>query len=148
MLLYKKMKVKIKKIDKSLPLPEYKTGGAAAMDCYVRENTTIAADSVALIPLNIVVKPPKGHFTIIAARSSLPKRGLFLANGIGIVDEDYSGNNDELKAAVYNFTDKPVEIKKGDRIVQVIILPYDKVEWQETENMENENRGGFGTTGK
>ena len=141
------MKVKIKRIDKTLPLPEYKTGGAAAMDCYVRENITVAAYSVGLIPLNIVVKPPAGHFTVIAARSSLHKSGLFLANGIGLVDQDYSGDNDELKAAVYNFTDKPVEIKKGDRIVQIIVLPFDGVQWEEVEKMDGESRGGFGTTG-
>jgi len=64
------------------------------------------------------------------------------------VDEDYSGNEDELKAALYNVTDKPVAIKKGERIVQVIVLPFDKVEWEEVEDMGSENRGGFGSTGK
>lgn len=142
------MRVRIKRIDTSLPLPEYKTGGAAAMDCYVREDITVPADSVEMVPLNIIVRPPKGHFTLIAARSSLHKQGLFLANGIGIVDEDYSGDNDELKAAVYNFTDAPVEIKKGDRIVQVIVLSFDKVEWEEVDDMGTASRGGFGTTGK
>lgn len=141
------MKVIIKRIDKSLPMPEYKTKGAAAMDCYVRQDLKIAPKETALAPLNIVIRPPHGHFTIIAARSSLHKKGLMLANGIGIVDEDYSGNEDELKAAVYNFSDKTVEIKKGDRIAQIIILPFDRVEWEEVENMNGKNRGGFGSTG-
>lgn len=142
------MKVKIKRVDTSLPLPKYKTGGAAAMDCSVRENTTIPADSVGMVPLNIIVRPPKGHFTLLAARSSLHKHGLFLANGVGIIDEDYSGNGDELKAAVYNFTDAPVEVRKGERIVQVIVLPFDRVEWEEVDNMGMQTRGGFGSTGK
>ncbi|MEK7590130.1 MAG: dUTP diphosphatase [Patescibacteria group bacterium] len=142
------MKVKVRRIDKSLPLPSYGTGGSAGLDCFVREATIIPPGELAYIPLNICVQPPKNHFVLIAARSSLPKRGLFLANGIGIGDEDYSGDEDEYKAQVYNYTDKPVTIEKGERIIQLIFLPYDKVEWNEVESLGNNNRGGFGTTGR
>lgn len=142
------MKAKIKRIDKSLPLPEYKTSGAAALDCYVRATVKIEPKKVSYVPLNICIKPPTGHYILIAARSSLHKKGLILANGIGIADEDYCGNGDEYHAAVYNLTDEPVTIEKGDRIVQIILKPYEKVEWQEVEDMENNNRGGFGITGK
>ena len=142
------MKVKVKRIDKSLPLPEYKTTGAVAFDCYVRTNTTVEPQKIAHVPLNICVKLPKNHYVLLAARSSLSKRGLIFANGIGIGDEDFCGDNDEYHAAVFNFTDKPVTVERGDRIAQMIIKPYEKAEFEEVENMESENRGGFGTTGK
>ncbi|MCX6787792.1 MAG: dUTP diphosphatase [Candidatus Kaiserbacteria bacterium] len=140
------MKVLVRRTDKELPLPEYKTSGAAAMDCSVREDVEVPQKSVALVPLNIALKPPEGHFVLLAARSSLHKRGLMMANGIGIGDEDFSGNNDEYQAALYNFTDAPVVLKKGDRIVQMIILPFDRVEWNEVDALGGADRSGFGTT--
>lgn len=142
------MKAKIKRIDKSLPLPEYKTAGAVALDCHVRVKTIAEPQKLTYVPLNVCIKPPKNHYVMLVARSSLPKRGLFLANGIGIGDEDFSGNSDEYNAVIYNFTDKPVTIEKGDRIAQMILKPYEKVEWEEVEDLGEPNRGGFGTTGK
>ena len=134
-------------MDRELPLPEYKTAGAAAMDCVVREDVEVPARGVALVSLNIALKPPRGHFVLLAARSSLHKRGLMLANGIGIGDEDYSGDNDEYRAALHNFTDMPVVVARGERVAQMIILPFDRVEWDEVEKLDNPDRGGFGTTG-
>jgi dUTP pyrophosphatase len=142
------MKIKIRRIDKSLPLPEYKTEGAVAMDCVVRERTEIAAHKTGFLPLNIALQVPKGFFTLLVARSSLPKHGLMMANSVGIIDEDYSGNDDEFKAFVYNYTDQLVVIERGDRVAQIIILAYERVEWEEVESLENKNRGAFGTTGK
>ena len=142
------MKVKIRRIDKSVLLPAYLTGGASALDLYVREKIIVEPKKIALIPLNVAIKLPRGHFGLLAARSSLPKRGLFIANGLGIFDEDFAGNNDEYKAFVYNFTDQPVVVEKGDRIVQLIILPHDRVEWEETDDLGSNDRGGIGTTGK
>ena len=142
------MKVKIRRIDREQSLPEYKTKGAVAMDCSVREGGIIPPRTLGYLPLNFALKPPEGHFVIMAARSSLHKRGLMLANGIGIFDEDYSGDEDEYKVVLYNFTDAPVEIKKGERLTQIIVLPYDKVEWEETGSLGSDSRGGFGTTGQ
>lgn len=141
------MKVAIRRIDKSVPLPEYKTPGAVAMDCCAREDTTVEPQSFGYIPLNMAIKPPTGHFVLLAARSSLHKRGLMPSNGIGIGDEDFSGDEDEYKAAVYNFTNEPVEVKKGDRVAQMMVLPYDRVVWEEVATLGSNNRGGFGTTG-
>ncbi len=142
------MKIQVKRFDENLPLPEYKTEGAAAMDCYVREASTIAAKSVGYVSVNVALKPPRGHFVLIAARSSLHKQGLLLANGIGIGDEDFSGDADEYKAALYNLTDAPVEIKKGERVVQMMVLPFDRIEWEEVDSLDSDSRGGFGTTGR
>ena len=142
------MKIRVKRFDKDLPLPEYKTAGAAAMDCYAREQTIVESKSVAYVPVNVALKLPRGHFVLLVARSSLHKRGLVLANGIGIGDEDFSGETDEYKAALYNLTDTPVQIEKGERLAQMMVLPFDRVEWEEVDSLDTESRGGFGTTGK
>ncbi|MFM2330955.1 MAG: hypothetical protein RLZZ26_462 [Candidatus Parcubacteria bacterium] len=141
------MKVPVRRVDTSVPLPEYKTAGAAAMDCAVRESVTIPAHTTVLVPLNIALNPPRGHFVLLAARSSLHKRGLMMANGIGIGDEDFVGDADEYRAALYNMTDAPVELAPGDRVVQMLILPFDRVEWEEVDSLGEEARGGFGSTG-
>lgn len=142
------MKVRIKRIDKSLPLPEYKTPGAVAFDLSARVTTTVNARSIAYVPLNVALEPPVGHMVMLAARSSLHKRGLMLANGVGIVDRDFSGDEDEYLAALYNFTEAPVTVERGERIVQAMFKSYEKGEWNEVESLGNKTRGGYGTTGR
>ena len=117
------------------------------MDCLVREDVEVPPKSVVMVPLNIALKPPQGHFVLLAARSSLHKRGLVMANGIGIGDEDFSGNNDEYQAALYNFSENTISLKRGERIVQMIVLPFDRVVWDEVDALGNPDRKGFGTTG-
>src|SRR4051812_15432735 len=129
------MEVSVKRIDKDLPLPEYKTEGAAAMDCLLREDVVVPPRGIAMGSLNIALKPPPGHFVFIAARSSLHKRGLMMANAVGIGDEDYAGDGDEYKAPLHNFTDEPIEVKRGERIAQMMILPFDRVAWKEVESL-------------
>lgn len=141
------MKVTIRRSDKSIPLPEYKTPGAVAMDCAVREDVTVAPRSIGYASLNISLKPPAGHYVMMAARSSLHKRGLMMANGVAIFDEDYCGDEDEYKVIFYNFTDESVEIKKGERVTQIIVTPYDRVEFDEVESLGHPTRGGIGSTG-
>jgi dUTP pyrophosphatase len=141
-------KLKIKRFDKDLPLPEYKAKGAACFDCYVRVETTILPSSHALIPLNIAIKPPKNHFIMLVARSSFYKRGLIVPNGIGIGDEDFCGDNDEYHLPVLNLTNTLIKIDRGERIAQMLILPYEKMRLQEAHKLNSKNRGGFGTTGK
>jgi dUTP pyrophosphatase len=141
------MKLPIKRLDAELPLPQYQTNGSVAMDLSVREGKTVAPRSVEVFPLNVALKPPTGHFVLMAARSSLWKRGLMLANNIGIIDEDYCGDGDEYQAALYNFTDEPVEVKKGERVTQMVVLPYDKITWNEVESLGNSDRGAYGSTG-
>lgn len=142
------MDIPIRRIDKEIPLPSYGTAKAAAADCYVREEVTIPAKSVGYAKLNIAVKPPPGHFFILAARSSLHKRGLMFANGVGIMDEDYCGDEDEYGAILYNFTDAPVTVARGDRIAQIVLMPYTQVSWREVDSLDTPSRGGLGTTGQ
>ena len=142
------MIVEIKRIDKTVPLPEYKTEGAAAFDLYARVGVEIPAKEFKYVPLNVAVGTPSGYFLLLVARSSTHKKGIWMANGIGVGDSDFSGDGDEYSAVYYNFTDKPVIIEKGERIAQGLIVKREQVEWKEVEKMENKNRGGFGTTGK
>ena len=65
---------------------------------------------------------PEGHFLAIVARSSLPKRGLIVANGLGVLDSDYRGPADEARVLVLNYTDAPVTVARGDRIAQAFVL--------------------------
>lgn len=141
------MKIKIKRFNKDLLLPEYKTPGAAAFDITARENVEIPAGEVGYIPLNIAVETPPGYFFLLAARSSTHKKGIILANGIGIGDPDFSGDGDEYKAAYLNFTKNPVVIEKGERIAQGMFVKVERADWEEVDNMKNETRGGFGSTG-
>lgn len=141
------MQFKIKQFDTTLPLPEYKTAGAAGMDLYARVDTEVPAKSVGYIPLNIALEVPAGFWVLLSSRSSTHKQGLMPANGIGICDSDYKGDNDEYHFPVYNFTDQPVVVQKGQRIAQIIILPYEKAELEVVSSLENTDRGGFGTTG-
>ena len=90
-----------------------------------------------------------GHFLGIFARSSTPlKRGLMVANGVGVVDSDYCGPTDEIKIPMLNFTSAPVQVSKGDRIAQGILLPSPRVEWEEVDELRTGSRGGFGATGR
>lgn len=142
------MKLKIKRIDKSLELPEYKTKGAVGFDLTAREEIVVKPFEVTLIPLNIVVKVPKGYSLLLFSRSSTPlKKGLMVANGVGVVDWDYSGEEDEIKLAVLNFTKKNVKVEKGERIAQALIVKVLVPKFLEVKKMDSKSRGGFGSTG-
>ncbi|MBU6500302.1 MAG: dUTP diphosphatase [Patescibacteria group bacterium] len=141
------MRVKIKRFDKNIPLPEHKTSGAAAFDLTAREDVEIPPKEIRLVPLNVAMEAPAEHFILLAARSSAHKKGLMMVNGVGIVDPDYCGDDDEFKSAYYNFTDKPVRVEKGERLTQGMFIKFAKADWEEVEKMPGKTRGGFGSTG-
>ena len=142
------MLVSVKRIDKELPLPVYETEGAAGFDFLARENKTIEPQQIVLIPGNVIVETPEGYMLAVVSRSSTPKKkGLMLPHGIGIIDSDYRGPDDEIWIQVYNFTDKPVVINRGDKIAQGIFIPVSQVEWREVDEMDAPTRGGGGSTG-
>ena len=143
------MKVEIKRIDKSLPLPIYETKKSVGFDLRVRKDTLIKKKIIGLVPLNVIVKVPKGFVLIIIARSSTPKkRGLLMPHGIGIIDQDYYGPKDEIFAQFYNFSQKDVLIKRGEKIGQGIFLPLKIIQWKEVKKIKQKTRGGFGSTDK
>jgi dUTP pyrophosphatase len=130
-------------------LPAYGTVGAAAFDLALSEDVTIAPGEVRLVPTGLVIEVPERMFLAVFARSSTPlKRGLMVANGVGVVDSDFCGPTDELKIPILNITREPVHLSAGDRIAQGIILPSPRVEWEEVSELRGESRGGFGATGR
>jgi dUTP pyrophosphatase len=140
--------VRIRKLHPSVQLPRYETAGAAGFDLAASAGLTIAPGEMALVPTGLVIEVPPGWFLAIFARSSTPlKRGLMVANGVGVVDSDYCGATDEVKVPVLNVSAKPVELKAGDRIAQGIFLPAPRVVWEEAEEWQRAARGGFGSTG-
>jgi len=142
------MEVTIKRVDTSLELPKYETAGSAFFDLLVREEVRIEAGAIGFLPLNIIVQTPEDYFLLLVPRSSTPIRhGLLIPNGIGVIDPDYQGDEDEIKLLVYNFTQEPVVIKRGERIAQAGFVPVEKAQWNEVTAMPAQSRGGFGSTG-
>jgi dUTP pyrophosphatase len=128
--------------------PRYQTAGAAAFDLAAAAEVTVAPGQLALIPTGLVFAVPDGHFLAIVARSSLPKRGLIVANGLGVLDSDYRGPADEARVLVLNYTAAPVVIGRGDRIAQAFVLKVPRVTFVPLDHDEGaDSRGGFGSTG-
>ena len=141
------MQIGITRIHPDARLPRYETAESAGFDLASVAQVTIEPGRVALVPTGLVVRVPHRMFLAIFARSSTPvKKGLMIANGVGVIDPDYSGPDDEIKIAVMNFTDAEVVVRAGDRLAQGIFLQAPEVEWVETEPRA-ESRGGFGATG-
>lgn len=143
------MKIKTKRIDKSLPLPNYDKG-AACFDFICRKTTTIKPKEIKLVPSNSVIKVPKGYSILILARSSTPlEKGLILANGVGALDSFYGGDKDEVLLEFFNITDHEVEIKRGEYLAQGMLIKYEVVEWKEVDKMNENGMGGYiGNWGK
>lgn len=142
------MKVSIQRIDPTLPLPQYASKGAVGFDLVTRENTTIEPGKIGLVPGNVIVKVPEGYALLLIPRSSLPrKKGLICPHSVGVIDQDYHGEKDELMVQVQNITDAPVTVERGERIAQGLFVKVDTAEWQEVDSHGAETRGGFGSTG-
>ena len=143
------MNLQIKLIDTTLPMPEYHTEGAVAFDLYARIETVIEPFKLTIVPTNLIIKSPHGYFILLASRSSTPiKKGLMLANGIGIVDEDYCGEKDEIGLQLLNFTQEPVTVSRGERIGQAMLVKTVRPEKiEQVSSMSAKSRGGFGSTG-
>lgn len=140
------MKVSIKRVDKSLPLPDYQSPGAVAFDLYSRIDTVIKPKTLERLPTNVIIAIPDGYMLEIKDRSStLKKKGLLVSTGY--IDNDYCGEEDEILLQVYNITENDVVIEKGERIGQGVFIKVDKSEWEEVDEMSNKSRGGFGSTG-
>lgn len=141
------LQVTIKRVDTGLPLPTYATAGSVGFDLLCREDTEIAPRTIKLIPGNVIVRIPEGFMLMLTMRSSTPRRkGLLIPNGVGIIDQDYCGEGDELKVQVFNFRDEAITVNRGERIAQGIFIPVMHVTWDEVNEM-GKGRGGFGSTG-
>lgn len=140
------MQVKIKRIDKELPLPKYETSGAVAFDFVVRETMTIEPKGIGRLAGNVVVAVPEGYMLFVKDRSStIKKKGLLIT--AGFIDQDYCGDGDEILLQFYNPSDAAVTVERGERVAQGVFLAVLKPDWEEVETMNKSDRGGFGSTG-
>ena len=137
------MKLNIKRFNKNFDLPTA-TRGAACFDFFCRETIKIDASKIAAIKLNAEIQVPSGYALLVFSRSSTPiRKGLILANGVGVVDPFYSGDNDENLAFFLNITDQPITIEAGDRVAQGMIIKTEEVIWNEVETMNDIGHGGY-----
>lgn len=145
------MKIRIKKLKNNAIIPTRGSLQAAGYDLYAcldSESVEIEPHKTVKIGTGLSVEVPDGYFGAIFARSGLAaKQGLRPANCVGVADSDYRG---EYIVAVHNDTDEPKIIENGDRIAQLVIMPYLSVEFEEAQELDATERGtgGFGSTGK
>jgi dUTP pyrophosphatase len=130
-------------------LPAYQTSGPAGMDlcAWVPEAIVLQPMERLLIPTGIYIALPEGFEAQIRPRSGMAfKRGITLVNTPGTIDHDYRG---ELMLPVINLSGEPVTIQDGERIAQMIIARYERIEWKPVDELETtlRDKGGFGHTG-
>lgn len=144
------MKVNVKKLRDTAILPEQGSAFAAGYDLFadVAEALEIEPHKTAMIPTGLAMEIPEGYFGGIFARSGLAsKEGLRPANCVGVVDADYRG---EVKVALHNDGEVVRTILPGQKVAQLVVVPFLSVEFDEVETLSDTVRGvgGFGSTGK
>ncbi len=144
------VKILVKKFDKNIKLPAYKTSGSSGMDvmAYIKNKIIINPGRTAIIPTGIAVTIPKKYEIQIRPRSGLAaKKGITVLNTPGTIDADYRG---EVKIILINLSKKSFVVKSGDRVAQMILCPVVKGRLKEVENLPKtvRGKGGFGSTGK
>lgn len=129
--------------------PKIATSGSAGLDLRADKWTTIEKGQHVKISTGVVVEIPDGYVGFLLPRSSLGAKGLKLVNTIGVIDSDYRG---EIMAIVENISDVPFDIDRGERFVQLVVVPCPQMKIEEVElnNLSDTERGdgGFGSTGK
>lgn len=140
---------RISEITNDVPLPTYATNGSAGMDIYaaVEQDLTVMVGVTLLVPTGFSMEIPIGYEAQIRPRSGLAiKYNIGLMNSPGTIDSDYRG---EVKIVFTNFGKNDFVVKRGDRIAQMVIAKYERVEWIETDQLSETVRGtgGFGHTG-
>ncbi len=143
------MLISFKKTHPAALTPTFQTAGAAGFDLALIEDLTIPPHSLVKTSTGLIIQIPTGYFLLITSRSSNSlKKGIALANGVGVIDSDYCGPNDIIGLIIENITDAQVSLKAGDRVAQGLILPIPTVTFTELEgDVSAPDRGGFGSTG-
>jgi dUTP pyrophosphatase len=145
------VKVKIKKLNENAKIPARATEGSAGADLYAVcecESIEIAPHETKLIHTGLAFEIPDGYVGLVFARSSLgTKRGLAPANKVGVIDSDYRG---EVMVSLHNHTNETQQIDNGERIAQMVIVPFLKAEFDLCDELDSTERGagGFGSSGK
>ena len=144
------VRILVKKFDKNIKLPNYKTSGSSGMDlvAYIKNKIIINPGKSAMIPTGIAVAIPNNYEIQIRPRSGLAaKKGISVLNTPGTIDSDYRG---EIKIILINLSKKSFVIKSGDRIAQMVLCPVVKCRFKEVKKLPKtiRGKGGFGSTGK
>tara|TARA_Y100001970_G_C13628890_1_gene553207 strand:+ start:101 stop:538 length:438 start_codon:yes stop_codon:yes gene_type:complete len=144
------IKILVKKFDKNIKLPDYKTIGSSGMDlvAYTKKKIIIKPGKTAMVPTGFSVAIPKNYEIQIRPRSGLAaKKSITVLNTPGTVDSDYRG---EIKIILINLGEKKFVVNSGDRIAQMVVSPVIKAKLKEIKKLPNTKRGkgGFGSTGK
>lgn len=134
---------------KDVPLPLYATGGSAGMDIYaaVTDTMIVPSGETVLVPTGFSIELIPGFEAQIRPRSGLAiKNSIGIMNAPGTIDSDYRG---EVKVILTNFGKSDFAIRRGDRIAQMVIAAYERIEWEESQSLSDTGRGtgGFGSTG-
>lgn len=141
------MEIKLLKLPHCADLPAYQTEGSSGLDLHSSESLTLNKGERKLIPCGFTMKLPLHLEAQIRPRSGLAyKHGITVLNTPGTIDSDYRG---EIKVLLINLGEESFEIKKGDRIAQMVIAPIQKIQWKEVNSLDNTERSGsgFGHTG-
>jgi dUTP pyrophosphatase len=131
-----------------LELPSYQSGAAAGLDLRADEGCTLAPGERRLVPTGLAVELPPGHEGQVRPRSGLAlKHGIGMVNGPGTIDEDYRG---EVGVILVNLGQEPFQLRRGERIAQLVVAPVTRVEVRLVEALVETARGtgGFGSTGR
>jgi dUTP pyrophosphatase len=140
------MKVKIKKLDSKAVFPAYAKVGDAAMDLTAISLSKVNKDEFGYLEYGtgLAIEIPEGHVGLLFPRSSISNSGLILTNSVGVIDSGYRG---EIKFRFKHILDTSF-YKVGDRIGQIMILPYPQIEFEEVQELSSTERGegGFGST--
>ncbi len=142
------MKIAVKKLHTDAVLPSLGSEYAAGADLYSVEEMTIGAGETKLVHTGLAMEIPVGYGGFIFARSGLAtKRGLAPANKVGVIDADYRG---EIMVALHNHGGVDQTIEKGERVAQLVIMPFLAAEYFESETLSDTARGegGFGSSGR
>ena len=144
------MLIRIKKLNPSEVIPTYAKDGDAGMDMVATRIINETLDSITY-GTDIALEIPKGFVGLVFPRSSIRKTGLHLSNSVGVIDSGYRGEIQATFKKIQGITNDELEnYKVGDRICQIMIIPYPPIEFKEVDELTNTERGegGFGSTGK
>lgn len=143
------VRIRFEKLNANAIVPTYGSDGAAGADLYAlcEGETVLGPGETVLIRTGIALEIPEGYAGLIYARSGLAtKRGLAPANKVGVIDSDYRG---EILVALHNHSSEEQRIASGERIAQLVVTPFLRVDFEETSSLSDTSRGagGFGSTG-
>jgi dUTP pyrophosphatase len=141
------MRIPLKQLDPDLPVPGHAHPGDGGVDLHAREDATLQPGERVIVPTGVAVAVPEGHAGLVTPRSGLAARsGISVVNGPGLLDSGYRG---EIKVILINLGQEAVEIARGDRIAQLVVVPVATQEFEVVDELPESSRGagGFGSTG-